>query len=292
MKNYSKSGLKKKRLAKSFVIFFSILLVISLGLLAYIFFKSSIVIEKVDESSNHVSDNVAINSNPVIINNVLLGAIYDRTWVSSERYYLNSKNKSNVEIDAYNKNGRAGTYTISSMSKDASSSAVYCTTTNTNYLEEYIAVASNDRNSMGSIAKRNLNVSDEDIKLVKKALGKYRLFNSSIKISEVYDVQIEKNGYGKIIIATNESGKSSGAYSSVIYVSPLDKTRIIKYSYIKNLKDASDWPIYSFKFLTDLNGDGMSEIILQETTEFEVKYDVIEYRENKFYEVLSTTIKI
>ena len=36
----------------------------------------------------------------------------------------------------------------------------------------------------------------------------------------------------------------------------------------------------------------MNEIILQEVKEFDVKYDVVEYKNNNFTEVLSTTMKL
>lgn len=292
MNKYSKSGIKKKRLIKFFIVFFSILLIVSITMVVFIFMNKNIIVGKVDDRASHVSDDVAINSSPIILNNVLLGGIYDKKWVSSERFYLNSKNKSNIQIDTYNKDGKGGTYTLSSMTKDTSSAAVFCSTTNTNHFNEYIALQSNNRNCMVNVASENLNVNEGHIDLVKKALGKYMLFNNSVKISKMYDVILESNGYGKIIIATNEIGKSVGAYSAVIYVSPTNKTSIVKYNYVRHLKDASDWPVYSFKFAIDLNGDGINEIILQETSEFNIKYDVIEYRDGKFYEVLSSSFKM
>ena len=80
-------------------------------------------------------------------------------------------------------------------------------------------------------------------------------------------------------------------FSAVVYVDNNERVSLLKYNYIRDTKDASNWPIYSFKFIGDLNTDGVSEIIIQETKEFEVKYDVIEYKDNKFNEVLSTVIK-
>ena len=48
---------------------------------------------------------------------------------------------------------------------------------------------------------------------------------------------------------------------------------------------------YSLNFVADLNGDGINELLIQETKEFEVKYDVIEYKNNNFYEILSSVAK-
>ena len=71
-----------------------------------------------------------------------------------------------------------------------------------------------------------------------------------------------------------------------------EKATIVKYNYVKNIKSSVDWPVYSLKFVYDLNSDNVAEILLQETTEYNIKYTVMEYRNNKFYEVLSEKIKI
>ena len=96
---------------------------------------------------------------------------------------------------------------------------------------------------------------------------------------------------GKIICATSDGKTELGVYSVVIY-SNGKSAKIIKYCYVKNTRKAVDWPIYSLKFVYDLNSDGMSEIVIQETNEYQIKYSIIEYREDKFYEVLSEKIKI
>ena len=60
---------------------------------------------------------------------------------------------------------------------------------------------------------------------------------------------------------------------------------------MKNFKKSSDWPIYSFKFIADLNNDGTNEVIIQEVKEFEAKYDIIEFKNDNFIEVLSSELK-
>lgn len=101
-----------------------------------------------------------------------------------------------------------------------------------------------------------------------------------------------KNGEnGKIICATSDGKNKFGVYSVVIY-STGKTAKIIKYNYVKDINSSVDWPIYSLKFVYDLNMDGISEIVIQETNEYEIKYSVMEYKNNKFYEVLSEKIKI
>ena len=113
----------------------------------------------------------------------------------------------------------------------------------------------------------------------------------SVKISEVYDITISENEKGYLIFATNEVNKGKGAYSTVIYVSNTKKSKIVKYNYINDKENAEDWPVYSLNFVADLNSDGTNELLVQETKEFEVKYDVIEYKNNNFYEIMSAVAK-
>ena len=96
---------------------------------------------------------------------------------------------------------------------------------------------------------------------------------------------------GKIICATSNSKSKLGVYSVIVY-STGKRVDIIKYCYVKDVKRSVDWPIYSLKFVYDLNSDGISELIVQETNEFEIKYSVIEKRNNKFYEVISEKVKM
>ncbi len=291
MKKYSKTGIKNRRFLKVIIAIFILLIIICGSFLIYINIKNNIQYGSVDDSSSFVSDDIAKNSTPLIIDNAIVGAVYDKTWVSSERYYLNSKNKSNVDIDVYNKKGKAGDFSLTSLTKD--NVTVYATTTNTNFSDEYLAVATTSDNLMKSPATKITNVTETDVNSVKNALGLYRLLNSSIKVNEVYDIAlVPGEGYGRVIFATNQSSKSNGFYSAVVYVDLTGKAKLVKYSYINNSKKASDWPIYSFKFLADLNNDGTNELIIQETKEFEVRYDVLELKKDRFNEILSVSMKI
>ena len=224
------------------------------------------------------------------MDNVLVGGVYDKKWVSSDRYYLNSTNKSNLEIDVYSKTGKKGKYELTSVSQ-ASSKTVYSAITNTNLIDEYFAIAKSDTSAMNVAAKKRQTVTENEIKMVKKALGIYRLFNTSVKITEVYDISLSQGENFTLIFATNEVGKSTGVYSAVVCVDNMNKAKLVKYSYVRDKDKAADWPIYSLKFVADLNLDGTNEIVLQETKEFEVKYSVLEYEKNEFKEVIGAVIK-
>lgn len=291
MKKYSKEKLKARRLVKTVIVFLAIIAVICIGVLLFSLFSKSIVVEKLDSTPSNVSDEVASNSTPVIINNLILGATYDKKWVASEKYYLNSKNGENTEIDAYSKEGKMGKYTIGKISKDTKTASIYTTISKQNLLNEYFAVATSQTNVMPNPANKILDIDESYIKDVKKALGIYRIFNMSVKISEVYDITISENEKGYLIFATNEINKGKGAYSTVIYVSNTGKSKIVKYNYINDKENAEDWPVYSLNFVADLNSDGTNELLVQETKEFEVKYDVIEYKNNNFYEIMSAVAK-
>lgn len=291
MKKYSKDNLKKKNFLKILIIILVLIVLASIGLFVYVFVNKNIVYEKINDNAKFVSDDEAAASMPIIIDNVLVGGLYDKKWVSTEKFYLKSNNKSNVEVDIYNKTGKKGAFVVESISQ-GSGTTVYSVTTNTNFVDEYFAVPKNDNaNAMLIPAVQKKNVTEDDVKYVERALGIYRLFNTTTKVTEVYDVTLSQGNNGKLIFATNQVGKSIGVYSAVVYVDNNNKPTLLKYNYVRDTKDASNWPIYSFKFIGDLNLDGTSEIIIQETKEFEVKYDIIEYKDNKFNEVLSSIIK-
>lgn len=291
MKKYSKEKLKLRKKIKVVIVLLCILAVLCIGVLVISLFSKKIVVEKVDTSPDMVSDDVAQNSNPVIVNNLILGATYEKKWVASQRYYLKGKNGENTEVDAYSKTGKMGKYKIGKINKDGKTSSIYTTISKSNLLTEYFAISSSDTNAMPNPASKVTNITEEYIKDVKKSLGIYRIFNMSVKINEVYDVTLSDSEKGYLILATNEVNKGKGAYSAVIYVSNTGKRKIVKYSYINNKDNAEDWPVYSLNFVADLNGDGINELLIQETKEFEVKYDVIEYKKNNFYEVLSSVAK-
>lgn len=291
MKKYSKEKLKARRAVKTIILVLAIIAVICIGVLLFSLFSKSIVVEKLDSTPSNVSDEVASNSTPVIINNLILGATYDKKWVASEKYYLNSKNGENTEIDAYSKEGKMGKYTIGKISKDTKTASIYTTISKQNLLNEYFAVATSQTNVMPNPANKIIDIDESYIKDVKKALGIYRIFNMSVKISEVYDITISEDEKGYLIFATNEINKGKGAYSAVIYVSNTGKSKIVKYNYINDKENAEDWPVYSLNFVADLNSDGTNELLVQETKEFEVKYDVIEYKNNNFYEIMSAVAK-
>ena len=92
MKKYSKNNSKKRSLLKFLIVIVGIIVVLSIALFIYVLLNKNVVYEKIDDSAKFVSDDVASNSTPIIIDNVLIGAVYDKKWVSTEKYYLKSNN--------------------------------------------------------------------------------------------------------------------------------------------------------------------------------------------------------
>lgn len=289
--SYSRNKLKKKNFLKVLVVFFTILLISGILVLIVSNTKDIVSIGEVNDKANNVSEDVAKNSKPIIVDNILIGAVYNGEFVSTSKYLSYSSNKVNTEVNVYTNRGRSGTFKVNNIvKKDTYTQA---TTSSINLLEEYFALPVSDVNAM-SIVPIKVDAVDEDYNAVKNALGKYRLLNSSIKISSVYDVSINLNNTFKIICVTSNDNKG-GVYSAVICTnSNRTKSNIIKYSYVKNKSNSQNWPLYSFEFAADLNNDGNSEIIIRELTEFNLKYDVLEYNENlgKFEEILSSTVKL
>lgn len=292
-KTYSKRNLKKKRGLKLLIALLVILLIIGLFLLFFVVLKKEVNIGKISDVAKERSDEVVANSTPIIVNNIVVGAVYNNEWVASESYYFRNKTKSQtIALDVYNLTGKKGKYNLTSMSKDTNSGALYAKTDNSNTYDEFVAIASTEKNIMNNPPTKQVNINEDDINTVKDALGLLSVFNNSVKITEIYNITLDTTNRGRLIFVTNEVGKSNGGYSAVIYEDMSKKTHIIKYSYVKDMKNSPEWPIYSFRFVADLNQDGMNDIVIQETKEFKMKYDVIEFKNNKFQEVLSTEINI
>lgn len=288
---FKKNSAKTKKIFSKLLIFLFVMILLIGVILLTVGMKNIIEIYKVNDDAKNVSDDVAKKSSPIIINNLLLGAVYNNTFVSSERFYFAGENKEGTKIDVYTNTGKKGTYELEQLTKDTSSSAVYITNTNSNKNDEYISIGTISKDIM-PIPATETNILDEDYSKVKKALGIYKVFNPSVDIKKVYNIQIENGNKGKIYIVNSQIGKYFGGYSSVIYIRDNGDTSLLKYNYIANLNNSSDWPIYSFNFVADLNQDNKNEVIIQETREFSVSYDVLEYRNNKFVEVLSSEMKI
>jgi hypothetical protein len=291
MSKYSKSKLKHKKILATIIIVLGVLLIVSGGFLIYTCVKNNITFENIDDAAKFVSDDVASKSTPIVINNVVIGGVYDKTWVSSDKYYMKSTNKKDIDVDVYFKTGKAGKFKLGNLNKQASTLAIFTNTTCTDKSDEYIAVASSDKNMLSTITVQETSF-DSDINKVKEALGFLRLFNMSVDINKIYSVKIDDNESGKIVCVTSNSNSFFGVYSAVIYISNTGKTSVIKYNYVRNVKNASDWPVFNLLFNTDLNQDSKNELVIQEISEFNVKYDVIEYKNDKFYEVLSTKVKL
>lgn len=288
---YSKNKLIGKRFITLVVILLLTVLVLGISFIIYVNATNNIVYENVKTESSSVNDETASKSTPIIINNIILGATYNGKWVSMERYYFKSANKKAYDVDIFTRKGKTGTFKINDVERSEDSEAAYTTTTRTNYQDEYYAVKSEST----LVAKMDkIPLSEENSSVyqnhVKKALGLYGMLNETIKIREVYEVALIPGEISYVITATNEGKTNNGVYSAVVFVSNLGKASLVKYNYVKDVNKSENFAVYTTKFIADLNGDKKSEIILQETKEFNTKYSVLEYINGKFYEVLSATI--
>ena len=287
MKKYSKGQLKFKRVGLFLAIIFVVILVCSLVMLFGFCLKDEVTVTATSSDASKVSDDVAQNSMPIIIDNLLVGGLYNNTWVSSSKYYLKSVNKANVDINVYTKEKKAGTYILKDVYTYGDS--VFVNTSYTNYIDEYFAVPFENYSLISQFS--NAEIQDQDYSYVKRALGTKRIFNNSINILGVYTAYIDATNSIRLICASSSSkGTFGGVYSAIIAVVN-GKPSILQYSYIKDIDDALDFPLYSVEFVADLNGDGKSEIVTREVTEFNVTYNIFEYKNSKFTRVLSEIMK-
>lgn len=287
MKKYSKGQLKFKRIGIFLAFLFVAVLVCSLVMLFGFCMKDEVTVTATSSDASKVSDDIAQNSMPIVIDNLLVGGLYNNTWVSSSKYYLKSANKANVDINVYTKEKKAGTYILKDVYTYGDS--VFINTSYTNYIDEYFAVPFNNYSLISQFS--NAEIQEQDYSYVKRALGTKRIFNSSINILGVYTAYIDATDNIRLIcVSSSSKGSFGGVYSAIIVVVN-GKPSILQYSYIKNIDNSLDFPLYSVEFVADLNGDGKSEIVTREVTEFNVTYNVFEFKNSKFTRVLSETMK-
>lgn len=280
----------KRRIVLPLLIIFFILIILSgILFLWYTLSGNYITIENIDNAAESATVSEATNSNAIIVNGIVLGGTNGNKWVSAEKFYDANSNKAELEVDLYGENAKYGRFKTASIKK-YNKSVIYTTIAKEGIPGNYLAVTSQD-NAKVLPGMTNLVTTDEDVKYVKEAIGSYKLINGSVKITEVYGTNIN-NIADKIICATSEKANILGAYSAVVYVTS-DKAYLVKYAYVRDTEDSDRWPVYSLKFVMDLNDDSKPEIVLQETTGNDTTYSVLELRDNnKFYQVLSSTIEL
>ena len=289
MKRVKKNTNNKKMVP--ILIILATLLVISAALLVYIYTQNYITVEYVDKASNNVKSDEVTSVSPIVINNVLVGGVSDKgKWLSKDNLFGKANISKGTEVDMYGQKGKIGTFEIYSVSRNDEKGITYAIPLKDLADEEYVAISKSEDNVMiRGLTK--LEVSDEDKKYVKKALGKYRLFNNTVKVNEVYETYLNSDQKTRIISATSSGKNNFGVYSVVVYVEG-NNARIMKYSYVKNTESSINWPVYSIKFACDLNKDGSYEVILQEARELTMKYSIMERRGNKYYEVIGYSFNI
>lgn len=291
MKTYSKGKMKLKRAMFVIALILLIMLVIGVILLTCFCLKNKINIVKEDTSATGISDDVALNSQPVIVDNLVVGALYNDRWVSASKYYTKSNKKSDVEISVYTKNKSAGIYKVENVYSIENS--IFANTSYVNFIDEYFATPNKETDALISNFSE-IAISDIDYVYAKEALGYLRIYNGNINISKVYSGNIDSNTPVKILaISSGLKGKFGGIYNAIVVAYPdKNKAEIVEYSYTKDLENSDDYPLYSVEFLADINGDGKSDLISRSVTEFNVSYDIFEYKNGAFVRVLSETMEV
>lgn len=284
-----KTNKKKNNKIIPLVILLAAILLLSLVFLIYIYTQNYVTVEYINKAK--VSSDDVTSVSPVIINNVVVGGVSDKgKWLSKDNLYGKANISKGTEIDMYNVSGKMGTFEIYSVSKDNEKGITYAVPLKDIMEEEYIAISKSDNNAMKR-ALSKIEPSEKDEKYVKKALGKYRLLNNTVKVHEVYEGYFDTNEKTRVISATSEGDSRLGVYSVVVAVKG-DKADIIKYSYVKNTESSINWPVYSIKFACDLNNDDRYELVLQEARETTMKYSILEYKKEKYYEVIGFSFNI
>ncbi|MBR5227463.1 MAG: hypothetical protein IKV94_02380 [Clostridia bacterium] len=288
---------KNKDLRKSRIVFILIMVLaiaIIAGIVFLVYLTSENYINYGPENKVALSEQVesvtAKQAKTIVLNNVLLGAVKDTTWVGAQKMYDEVLSVTpSIEINMYSKEGRIGTFETARFKRGEK--IFYTKTTKLPEPDDYIAVQTGGV-MPNNVALNKITTTEEDVKNVKKALGKYKLLNSSVKIVEAYQTSIVEGEQVKLYSVTSSDSTFLGVYSAIVCVKGRN-AYLIKYAYVKDTELSSDWPVYSIKYVIDLNLDGKAEIILQETTATKINYLVEEYIKNmKFNEVLKVSFDI
>lgn len=280
--------MKRKNKFIPIIIIVAILVLISVVLfLIYTFSGNYISYGAIDNVSENATLNDANNANVIIVNGIVIGGSTDNTWVSKDKIYEANKNLESIEVNVFSENKMYGIYNTASLKK-YKSNVIYTTIAKDNLQNSYLAVSSNTSTNMPGMTK--IDATNEDERYVKEALGSYKVINNTVKVTECYLTNIKSNT-DRIICAVSAKKSIFGAYSAVIYVNNR-KATLIKYTYVKDTENANRFPVYSLKYVKDLNEDNVPEIILEEVTGNDVTYSVLEKREDKFYQVLNASIEI
>lgn len=209
-------------------------------------------------------------------------------FVDAKNMYTALKGAKNLPIYMYGLSSKIGKFETASFKK--SSNIIYTTTTK-QPTPGYVAVGTQNSTSSQIVNIKEAYPDKKDEKKVRKALGKYKWFNFSVKINEMYHTNLTEENIGDLYFVTSKSKGLSGVYSAVVYVNGT-KSYLLKYNFVKDTKRAADWPVYSLKYVLDINGDGFAEIIVQETKEKSAKYIIISYNGKEFNQVLSLDLAI
>lgn len=280
---------KRRIILPILIVFFALVIISCVLFLWYTLSGNYINIGYTDNSAESATTYEATNSNVIIVNGIVVGASNGSKWISAQKFYDANSNQAELEVDVLGTNAQYGTYKTASIKK-YDKSVIYTTIAKEGIPNSYLALTSTD-NSKVFPGMTKLEATEQDEKYVKKAIGSYKLINGTVKILEVYGTNINEVT-DKIICATSKKANLFGAYSAVVYVTG-GKAHLVKYAYVRDTENSDRWPVYSLRFVMDLNSDSKPEIILQETTGNDTSYSVLELREkNVFYEVLRSTIEL
>ena len=292
MKNVKKSTRNRKnKMMIPVIILLFVILAISVALLIYVYTQNYITVEYIDRASSKAKSDDVTSFSPIIINNVVVGGVSDKgKWLSVNNMYEKATITKGTEIDMYSKSGKMGTFEIYSTSEDTERNITYAIPLKDIAQKEYIATIKTDKDVMVR-EMAEIEATETDEKYVKKALGKFRLLNNTVKVNEVYEVYLDSDQKTRIISATSCGNNLFGVYSVIVAVKG-NNASIVKYSYVKNTESSINWPVYSIKFACDLNNDDSYELVIQEARELTMKYSILENRNDKYYEVIGLEFKI
>ncbi len=137
MKKYSK---KSNNILVISIFILIAVLVISSSFLIYIYTQNYIKVERIDNRSSNQKTDTIKAARPIYINNLLLGGVDSKKWISGSSMYSVATNVKEEEVDLYDLTSKIGTYMVTAVNKELKTKQVYIKTDRILNVEEYIAV--------------------------------------------------------------------------------------------------------------------------------------------------------
>lgn len=241
--------------------------------------------ENVITPSNYSETDIRA-SNPIVIGNILMGSWLKDKWIPAEQFTKYINDLTGTKAMFFDDKGKMSDNELGVIKKEGT---CYWVSSNTaNNISGYVA----STGTLDMVPRKStlVDINSTDLesynKKVKEVINSKGILNDTVKIYKVLKVELAPGEKGEIVVASNNGNSSKGVYSAVIYLHD-GKTEIVKLDYNNDEESKDKWSFYDVLYVLDINNDSVLELVLQEVKGTNIKQSIVQYKDSKFYEVLS-----